>query len=361
MRIAQVAPLYESVPPGGYGGTERVVAHLTDELQRRGHQVFLFASADSRTPARLIPGSPAALRLSSHVKDPLPYHLCMLDEVFRRADQGEFDVIHLHVDYLAFPFAARSRVPTISTLHGRLDLPDLAPIYRRFPDLPLVSISDAQRKPLAFARWMRTVYHGLPLDELPFQATPGGYLAFLGRISPEKRVDRAIAIAKKVGLPLRIAAKVDPADRVYFEDQIRPLLDHPLIEYIGEIGVREKAAFLGGALATLFPIDWPEPFGLVMIESMACGTPVIAFRSGSVPEVMRQGVSGFIVDDVEQAAIAVDGIAGIDRAGCREYFERRFSAGTMTDGYLDVYRQLIAGAGFAPHADDVDDAELAAS
>ncbi len=343
MHIAQVAPLYESVPPQAYGGTERVVAYLTDELIRRGHEVTLFASADSRTLARLVPGSTTALRLGN-VRDPLAHHVCLLDEVFRRA--ADFDVIHCHVDYLAFPFLAACPVPSVSTLHGRLDLPDLQPIYQRFSQVPLVSISDAQRGPVANANWLRTVYHGLPPDEHTFEARPDGYLAFLGRIAPEKRVDRAIAIAKRVGLPLKIAAKVDPADRVYFEQEIRPLLDDPLIDYIGEINGARKNEFLGHASAVLFPIDWPEPFGLVMIEAMACGTPVIAFRAGSVPEIMCEGTSGFVVDDVEQAASAVARLDQIDRAACRAYFERRFSVAAMAEAYLDVYREVI-GYGLA--------------
>jgi glycosyltransferase involved in cell wall biosynthesis len=340
MRIAQVAPLYESVPPRGYGGTERVVAYLTDELLRRGHEVTLFASADSRTDARLVAGSSAALRLMA-VRDPLAHHICMLDELFRRAD--DFDVIHSHVDYLAFPFLASCPVPSVSTLHGRLDLADLKPIYRRFR-VPLISISDAQRRPVAHANWLRTVYHGLPLDELTFQPQPDGYLAFLGRIAPEKRVDRAIEIAKRVDMPLKIAAKVDPADQQYYEQVVRPLLDHPLVEFIGEINGREKSEFLGRARAVLFPIDWPEPFGLVMIEAMACGTPVIAFRAGSVPEVMKDGVTGFVVGDLDEAARAVRDVQQIDRAACRAYFEGRFSVGAMTDAYLSVYGEIIAGA-----------------
>jgi glycosyltransferase involved in cell wall biosynthesis len=338
MRIAQVAPLYESVPPKGYGGTERVVAYLTDELLRRGHEVTLFASADSETKARLIAGSTSALRMSG-VRDPLAYHICMLDELFQRAE--DFDVIHSHIDYLAFPMLAACPVPSVSTLHGRLDLADLKPVYRRFSQVPLVSISDAQRRPVASANWMRTVYHGLPLDELAFQPHPGGYLAFLGRIAPEKRVDRAIEIAKRVGMPLKIAAKIDAADQHYYEQVVEPLLDHPLVEFIGEISGREKSDFLGHASAVLFPIDWPEPFGLVMIEAMACGTPVIAFRAGSVPEIMKEGVTGFVVDDVEEAARAVQNVVKVDRAGCRAYFEHRFSAAVMADAYLDVYRDIV--------------------
>jgi glycosyltransferase involved in cell wall biosynthesis len=338
VRIAQVAPLYESVPPKAYGGTERMVSYLTEELVQRGHDVTLFASGDSQTAARLEAGCRASLRLQPEVRDPLTHHLCMLDEVFRLAPS--FDVIHFHLEYLGFPFAARCGVPSVTTLHGRLDLPDLAPVFQRFADLPLVSVSDAQRRPVPAANWMRTVYHGMPGDELDFHPHPGNYLAFLGRISPEKGVDRAIEIAKRIGVPLRIAAKIDAADRSYYQQVIRPLLGHPLVEYVGEIGPREKGRFLGGALAVLFPVDWPEPFGLVMIEAMACGTPVIAFRAGSVPEVMRPGLSGFVVDDVDAAVDAIGDLGRFDRAGCRAYFDARFTVSAMTDGYLAVYRRV---------------------
>jgi glycosyltransferase involved in cell wall biosynthesis len=338
VRIAQIAPLYESVPPRGYGGTERVVSYLTEELVRRGHDVTLFASGDSQTAARLLPGCPSALRLAPEVRDPLAHHLCMLDEVLRLAPA--FDVMHFHLEYLGFPFAARATAASVTTLHGRLDLPDLPPVFRRFSELPLVSVSDSQRRPLPDSNWMGTVYHGMPGEELRFHPHPGKYLAFLGRISPEKRVDRAIAIARRVGLPLRIAAKIDATDRSYYQQVVRPLLRDPLVEYVGEIGPREKEAFLGGALAVLFPVDWPEPFGLVMIEAMACGTPVIAFRAGSVPEVMRPGVSGFVVEDVEAAVQALVDIERFDRAGCRAYFEARFTVSAMTDGYLAVYRDV---------------------
>ncbi len=338
MRIAQISPLYESVPPERYGGTERVVAYLTEELFRRGHDVTLFASGDSNTRARLIAGSPTALRLADKIRDPLGYHLCMLDEVMCRAD--EFDVIHSHADYLAYPFLAHCLTPSVSTLHGRLDLADLEPIYRRFAQLPVVSISDAQRAPLSQCNWVRTVHHGLPPDELRLNDKPARRLAFLGRISIEKRVDRAIEIAKRAGLPLRIAAKVDPSDRGYYENVIAPLLNHPLIEFIGEIGPDEKNDFLGDALALLFPIDWPEPFGLVMIEAMACGTPVIAFRGGSVAEVVENGVSGFIVDSIDEAVDAVARIEEIDRGECRAWFEKKFDAGRMVDDYLEVYERV---------------------
>jgi glycosyltransferase involved in cell wall biosynthesis len=342
MRIAQISPLYESVPPERYGGTERVVAHLTDELIRRGHDVTLFASGDSRTRARLVPGSPSALRLADKIRDPLGYHLCMLDEVMCRA--REFDVIHSHADYLAFPFFAHCPTPSVSTLHGRLDLADLDPIYQRFSSLPLVSISDAQRRPLPNCNWVRTVHHGIPVDELRLHAEPGPYLAFLGRLSLEKRVDRAIEIATRAGLPLRVAAKIDPADRGYYESTVAPLLGQPLIEFIGEIGPDKKNDFLGGALAMLFPIDWPEPFGLVMIEAMACGTPVIAFRGGSVTEVVKDGVSGFVVDSIDEAVDAVARIGEIDRRRCRAWFEERFNVERMVDEYVEVYARVMAEA-----------------
>jgi len=326
------------VPPLLYGGTERVVSHLVEELVRQGHEVTLFASGDSTTSATLVPACRRALRLDTNCQDSLAHHIVMLDEVFRRAN--DFDMIHFHVDYLHFPISSRLHLPNITTLHGRLDLPELASVYRQFPDMPLVSISDAQRRPIPRANWLATVYHGVPAELFSLQPEPGDYLAFLGRISPEKGVDRAIEIAKRVEMPLRIAAKVDKVDKEYFDCQIKPLLDHPLIEYIGEIGEGEKQDFLGGAYALLFLIDWPEPFGLAMIEAMACGTPVVAFRRGSVPEVVEEGVTGFIVDSAQQAADAVGKIETISRAKCRRAFERRFTASRMAAGYVDVYNLI---------------------
>jgi glycosyltransferase involved in cell wall biosynthesis len=341
MRIAQVAPLWESVPPKLYGGTERVVSYLTEELVRLGHQVTLFASGDSTTAATLVPAWPEALRLRGTCRDQIAPHVLMIERVAAQAD--EFDVIHFHISELHFPLMRRlSHVAQLTTLHGRLDLDELRPLYRAFPDMPLVSISDAQRLPLREASWNATVYHGLPPQRFTFHPSAGSYLAFLGRVSPEKRVDRAIAIATACGLPLRIAAKIDPADRDYFEREIAPLLDHPLVEFIGEIGEHDKSSFLGGAIALLFPIDWPEPFGLVMIEAMACGVPVVAFRGGSVEEIIEDGVTGFIVDAVEDAVRAVRQIDRIDRRTCRGTFERRFTARRMAGRYVEVYRELAS-------------------
>ncbi len=339
MRIAQVAPLAESVPPTGYGGTERVVAYLADELVRQGHDVTLFASGDSRTAARLVACSPSALRLDEKVIDPIAHEVYQLERV--AAEAHRFDIIHWHLDYFHFPMSRRLGVPQLTTLHGRLDIPDLQPVYDEFGDMPVVSISNDQRAPLPQAQWLATVHHGMPLDELMPRRDVGNYLAFLGRISPEKRADRAIEVARRAGLPLRIAAKVDDADREYFEREIEPLLDADHVEFIGEIGPREKNEFLGRARALLFPIDWSEPFGLVMIEAMACGTPVIAYRSGSVPEVITEGVSGFIVDDIEGAVEAVRRLDEIDRAACRGAFEERFSVERMAREYLEAYERLV--------------------
>jgi glycosyltransferase involved in cell wall biosynthesis len=341
LRIAQVAPLSESVPPERYGGTERVVATLTDELVRQGHDVTLFASGDSHTDATLVPAVSKALRLSAS-RDPLAWHLLLIEQLAQRAD--EFDVIHFHTAPLHFSIARRLDVAHLTTIHGRLDLPETRTLYRAFADVPFVSVSDAQRRPLPDQNWVGTVYHGLPNRELQFSPGEGQYLAFLGRISPEKRVDRAIAIAKACGWPLRIAAKVDPVDQEYFDRDIRPLLDDPLVDYCGEITEAEKGAFLGGAIALLFPIDWPEPFGLVMIEALACGTPVVAIRGGSVPEVVDEGITGFICDDLDQAIDATRRVRTLDRRVCRRTFEKRFTAARMAEDYIQLYRRVAADA-----------------
>ena len=340
MRIAQVAPLVEAVPPKLYGGSERVVAYLTDELVSMGHQVTLFASGDSVTTAKLAPVWPRALRLDPTTIDPLAPHVLMLEQVARRID--EFDIVHLHVDYLGYSLMRRLDVPYVSTLHGRLDLPPLQPLYDLFSDSPVVSISDAQRAPLPQAHYVATVHHGLPERLLTPGFGAGGYLAFLGRISPEKAPDAAIRIAGKAGMKLKIAAKVDKVDREYFADRIEPLLAQPHVEYIGEIGDHEKSEFLGNAAGLLFPIDWPEPFGLTMIEAMACGTPVIARRRSSVPEVIEDGVTGFIVETDDEAAAAVQRLRKLDRARVRRVFDERFTARRMADNYVNVYRRLIA-------------------
>jgi glycosyltransferase involved in cell wall biosynthesis len=347
MRIAQVAPLYESVPPRLYGGTERIVAHLADALVMLGHEVTLFASADAKTSAELVPVRDQAIRLDpSSLKSDLAAHFSMLHELHRR--EREFDMIHFHVDLIHFPFFEDITHRTVTTLHGRLDMKDLAEAYRRWPLYPLVSISHHQRAPLPLANWAATVPHGLAETLYDFTAKPeGGYLAFLGRISPEKRPDRAIAIAKQAGLKLKIAAKVDTADREYFAEVIEPLLADPLVEFIGEIGDSEKSAFLGEATALLFPIDWPEPFGLVMIEAMACGTPVIAWRCGSVPEILDDGVTGCIVASEDEAVAAVTQAAMLDRRRIRSVFERRFASTVMARNYMDVYRQLTDGVDIA--------------
>jgi glycosyltransferase involved in cell wall biosynthesis len=341
MRIAQISPLYERVPPKLYGGTERVVSFLTEELVRLGHDVTLFASGDSKTSARLVGCCDMALRLNPSVRDALPYHMIMLDEVRRRVDQ--FDIVHFHIDVLHAPLVRDNAERTLTTLHGRLDLPDLAPFYAVFGDLPFASISNDQRKCLPRANWLGTAYHGLPGDLLPFRPKISDYLAFLGRISPEKGPDRAIEIAARSGMPLKIAAKVDRADQAYWTEVISPMIDaHSDVEFIGEIDEDRKADFLGDAAALLFPIDWPEPFGLVMIEAMACGTPVIAYRRGSVPEVVDQNVSGFIVDTMDEAVAAVERIATLDRATVRAQFESRFTVERMAKDYLEIYRKLLS-------------------
>jgi glycosyltransferase involved in cell wall biosynthesis len=342
VRIAQVAPLYECVPPKLYGGTERVVAYLTDELVRLGHDVTLFSSGDSKTLAKHVPIGRSATRLDPDCRDPLARHFVLLERVFSRVH--EFDIVHFHIDYLHFPLSRRHGEPNLTTLHGRLDLPDLAYLYDEYVEMAVVSISNSQRKPLPGLNWQGTVYHGVPLDLYSFHERPQGYLAFCGRISPEKRPDRAIRIAERAGVKLLLAAKVDAADREYFEDVIRPMLSSPWVEYIGEVGDSEKAEFLGNARALLFPIEWPEPFGLVMIESMACGTPVIAYDYGSVPEVVDDGVTGFIVRSEEEAVRAIDRAPSLDRRRCRETFERRFSARRMTQDYLALYDRVVEAA-----------------
>jgi glycosyltransferase involved in cell wall biosynthesis len=340
MRIAQVAPLYESVPPKYYGGTERVVSYLTEELVRQGHDVTLFASGDSETNAHLVAACRHSLRLDKHCQNQMAHHFVMLERLSQRA--AEFDIIHFHIDYLHFPLSRREQITQVTTLHGRLDICDLVPLYQEFQDMPVISISNGQREPLPWANWQATVYHGLPGDLYTFHPERGHYLAFLGRISPEKRVDRAIEIARRVGIPLKIAAKVDPVDKDYFESVISPLLSDSLVEFVGEIGDREKDEFLGNAHALLFPIDWPEPFGLVMIEAMACGTPVIAYRGGAVPEIIEQGHTGFIVHDLEGAVEAVRRVAQLSRKRCREVFEQRFTAARMAHDYVQQFERLIA-------------------
>jgi glycosyltransferase involved in cell wall biosynthesis len=342
MRIAQIAPLTEAVPPKLYGGTERVIHWLTEELVALGHRVTLFASGDSRTSARLVPVWPRALRLDGAVRDPCALHMMMLEQVRRQA--ADFDVLHFHLDYYPFSLFARQSTPFMTTLHGRLDLPEHQPVFTTFSAIPVVSISDSQRRPLPQAGWIRTIHHGVPEQLLTPQPVKPTYLACIGRISPEKATDRAIRIAERCGLPLKIAAKVDKVDREYFDERIRPLLASPNVEYIGEISDLEKPAFLSGASALLAPIDWDEPFGLVMIEAMACGTPVIAFNRGAVSEVIEDGLTGFIVDDEAGAIAAVDRIASLSREAIRRRFEERFTARRMASEYLAVYEELIAAA-----------------
>jgi len=341
MKIAQVAPLFERVPPMAYGGTERVISYLTEELVRQGHEVTLFASGDSVTAARLVAPIEHSMRPDQKSHGWLAYQTIQMDQLAALADA--FDVIHFHTDYLHFPLARALGVPHLTTVHGRLDLPELAPLYRHFSDTPLVSISDNQRLPLPWANWLQTVHHGLPPELYAYQENEGNYFVFIGRISPEKRVDRAIDIALDCGRRLYIAAKIDDADAGYFNDRIKPLLDHPLVEYIGEIGEREKRELLGNATALLFPIDWPEPFGLVMIEAFACGTPVIAYRHGSIPEIMEHGVTGFVVTDQDEAKQAARDIGTLDRRRCRDVFERRFTASHMAGNYLAAYQRVAGG------------------
>ena len=340
MKIAQIAPLMESVPPRLYGGTERIVSYLTDELVRLGHDVTLFASADSITAAELVSCASMALRLDSNVRDPIPYYMLMLDRVRKLAE--EFDILHFHIDQFHFPLFRRMADRTVTTLHGRQDSPDLKPLFLGFSEMPLVSISNDQRQPIANANFVATVHHGIPTDlHKPIYNPRGGYVAFLGRISPEKRPDRAIQIARTLGIPLKIAAKVDKVDEAYFREQIAPLLGDPGVEFIGEIDERSKAEFLGEALALLFPIDWPEPFGLVMIEAMACGTPVLAFRRGSVSEIIDQGVTGAIVDTMDEAVRMLPRVIALDRHAVRRRFEQRFSSARMATDYVALYHSLL--------------------
>jgi glycosyltransferase involved in cell wall biosynthesis len=341
MRIAQIAPLIESVPPKFYGGTERVVSYLTDELVRQGHDVTLFASGDSHTKARLVPCVSSALRLDEAICDVMPHQVLQLERVRQQADN--FDVLHFHIDCLHFPLFRQSNYKVVTTLHGRQDLPDLRPFYKEFADLPLVSISHSQRKPLGAVNWAGNVYHGLPPEVCPFNENPrGNYFAFLGRISPEKRVDRAIEIAQRTGTKLKVAAKIDKADEDYYREYIAPMLHGDLVEFVGEIGEEDKAEFLGNAKALLFPIDWPEPFGLVMIEAMSCGTPVVAWDCGSVSEVIDPGITGYAVRSMEEAVAAAGSVAQLDRKHVRGCFERRFTAEHMARDYVQVYRKLLA-------------------
>jgi len=344
MKIAQIAPLFERTPPRLYGGTERIVSYLTEELVRQGHQVTLFASGDSVTGAELVKCAPEALRLDPAVMDPIPHQIAMLERVRQRAH--EFDVLHFHIDLFHFPLVQELKAASVTTLHGRLDLPDLRPFYDVFRNVPVISISHAQRRPMPPVNWVGNVYHGLPRDLVPLRQYPRrNYLVFLGRISPEKRPDRAIEIATRAGLPLKIAAKIDKVDQAYWDQRIAPMIKaHPNVEYVGEIDERQKAGLLGDARALLFPIDWPEPFGLVMIEAMACGTPVIAFNAGSVSEIIEDGVTGFVVNSNDQAVEAFCRLGELDRARIRSTFERRFTVERMAADYVAIYRELAAGA-----------------
>src|ERR1700754_3642856 len=340
MRIAQVAPLTEAVPPKLYGGTERVVHWLTEELVELGNDVTLFASGDSQTSAKLDAAWPKALRLDGSVRDPNALHMVMLERVRQKCDDEEFDFLHFHLDYYPFSLFNRQPTPFVTTLHGRLDLPEHQPVFTTFPSVPVISISNAQRRPVPQANWVRTIYDGLPENLLTPRPVTPSYLAVLSRIAPEKGVDRAIKIAIRCGIPLKIAAKVDRTDQDYYDEVIRPLMDHPLVEFIGEISDHEKSDFLSGAIGLLVPIDWPEPFGLVMIEAMACGTPVIAYNRGSGPEVVEDGVTGFIVEDINGAIGAVDRLSHLSRANIRQKFEERFTARRMAMDYLSIYRSL---------------------
>lgn len=354
MRIAQVAPLYESVPPRLYGGTERVVSWLTEELIHQGHDVTLFASGDSLTNARLIPACTHALRLDSKCWDPLAHHVKLIQQVLNENEKDPFDVIHFHIDYLHFPTSRGENLPQVSTLHGRLDIPDLVPVYEEFPEMPVVSISDAQRVPLPWINWQGTVHHGMPRNVCRPQFEAGRYLAFLGRVSPEKGLDRAIEIAMRANMPLKIAAKIDRNDREYFDARIKPQLGSKLVEFVGEISDLEKNKFLANAAALLFPINWCEPFGIVLIEALACGLPVIAFPMGSVTEIIDDGVTGFLVANVEEAARSVSRLSSLDRRKCREAFERRFTTERMAQDYLNIYDHIKR----EPESVAVNDGEL---
>jgi glycosyltransferase involved in cell wall biosynthesis len=347
MRIAQVAPLFESVPPALYGGTERVVSWLTEELVRQGHEVTLFASGDSETSARLVPACQRALWRDPDCRDTLPHHVRLVELVAREAHR--FDVIHFHLDDVHLPTVGRLPCPAITTLHGRPNPHDQGPLFEAFPQARLVSISDDQRRPVPDANWVATVYHGMPRELHTYRGEPGTYLAFLGRLSPEKGIESAVEIARRAGLPLRVAAKIYPEERPYYERVVEPMFRaSPWVEFVGEVGGRTKDDFLGGAQALLFPITWEEPFGLVMIEAIACGTPVVAYRRGSVPEVVDDGTTGFIVDDVDSAVQAVGQVGRLDRGDCRRAFERRFDATRMTEDYVGIYRKITAGARIRP-------------
>lgn len=339
LRIALVSPLAESVPPKMYGGTERVVSYLAEELVRQGHDVTLFASGDSETSAKLVECCPKALRTDPECQDSLAWHMMMLEKVYARLD--EFDIVHNHIHYLPYSAMRRMQKPMVSTMHGRMDVPEYGPLYNEFAEVPLVSISYNQRRPVPQANWVQTIYHGLPLDLYDYDPLGGDYLAFVGRVSPEKGLNDAIEVARQTGRNLKIAAKVDQQDRAFFESEVEPLIDGDLIEFVGEIGEDEKREFLGNAAAFLFMIDWPEPFGLAMIEAMACGTPVIARRRGSIPEVVDHGVSGFVCDGIDDAVEAVGRLDALQRGTVRETFERRFSAPRMARDYVTCYREVM--------------------
>jgi glycosyltransferase involved in cell wall biosynthesis len=342
MRIAQVSPLWESVPPKLYGGTERIVSYITEELVAMGHDVTLFASGDSETTAKLEAICPQALRLNTGIFNrdaPL-----IMQQERALGVSGNFDIVHSHLDFLGFPVARRNAVPMVTTLHGRLDLPELEPVFREFIEMPLVSISASQRRPLPWANWAGTIHHGLPRNLYSFHPKSEGYLAFLGRISPEKRPDQAIEIAKRSGIPLKMAAKVDPADRVYYEAAVEPLLNHPLIEFVGEISDAEKNDFVGNAMALVCPYDWPEPFGLVLIEALACGTPVLAYRRGSIPEIIDHGSTGFVCETVDEMVDAVGQVPLLERRRCRAAFDERFTADRMARDYVALYERILEGA-----------------